>query len=711
MIGRYRSKEGIIYPFTTETSKLDDKLHLHIDFDSIIKDGYKIIVLNHQPGIGKTHTVMDYIMNKCRKDDDFTFFYFTDRHKTIDEHLKQLKDEGDSEDKKILETFAHWKGFGKHCEEHPESENIDKLLGFNISIDTVKELYKLDDYYKQYKDQFKNTKRVFAPFQYLSNENFLNNPPKIVFLDERISQIETYAFDGEEISKVLKLIKAPSEYIEHAILGKKEDIKFFWDEKVRANIEELYIKTVIGTIKRGRKRLDDYKKFNPYNLLQYLKWSKIYDYEINSYSHPFYYKALDVVAIMKIPIIIMDATFNKDLFSYFLESYNGEMRKYRPESYKGFKDLKVKVLTSNKSNQETTIYRMRPGGCWPKRSFTEYKDSTWEWLLTDLKELRRIFGDANIGIITYKELSWLFEAMNFDVEYFGGLRGTNKLENKLVLVIVGTWVPLPPSWIKDKDEIKEEEESDEEDEIIADEKEISDIDKKKKDYIDKLAEKYFLIKITPNDVIEAKVGTQLLVEINYPELYGAVDSKSRLPIFIDSQLKSKEGVERYLGLSDADKVIACPIVMINNIWFDEIYQAIHRNRGLRYPRIIFSYAWFPERQMMVKYNKFWIPDLSFSHNLRYEFPSTTKLVEGESIKKVKNVDDKEKVFSHYRQKYKGGLMQELMKHVELDEDVSDIVQEFKIHTKGKKRGAYTPPITELKKTYNKVKQIVEYKKK
>ena len=51
------------------------------------------------------------------------------------------------EDKKIVETFEHWKGFGKHCEEHSESENIDKLLGFNVPIDTVKELYKLGDIY------------------------------------------------------------------------------------------------------------------------------------------------------------------------------------------------------------------------------------------------------------------------------------------------------------------------------------------------------------------------------------------------------------------------------------------------------------------------------------------------------------------------------------------------------------------------------------
>lgn len=401
MNGRYRSKEGITYPFTTETFELDDKLHLRIDFDSIINDGYKIIVLNHQPGIGKTHTVMDYIMNKCRKHDDFTFFYFTDRHKTINEHLERLREE----DKKIVETFAHWKGFGKHCEGHFESENINKLLGLNVPIDTVKEIYKLKDNYNKYQEQFNNTKRVFAPFQYLSNDNFTNNPPQIVFLDERISQLETYSFNGNNIAEVLKLIKAPQEYIEHAKLGKKEDINFFWDEKVREKIEKLYNKAIISAVTKGKKRLDVYKKFNPYKLLPYLSWSKIYNYEVDSYTLPFYYKALEIVTRKNVPIVILDATFNTDLFSYFLESYNGEMSKYRPESYKGFKDIRVKILKSNVTNNKTVVYRMHPKGAWPKYSFTTEKDTTWPWLLEDLHQLRRIFGDANIGIITHKELS------------------------------------------------------------------------------------------------------------------------------------------------------------------------------------------------------------------------------------------------------------------------------------------------------------------
>jgi hypothetical protein len=690
MAGRYRSKAGINYPFITEISNPDDKLHLHIDFDSIINEGYKIIVLNHQPGIGKTHTVMDYIMNKCRKDDNFTFFYFTDKHKTINEHLERLR----KEDKKIVETIGHWKGFGKHCLGHPEIENIDKLLGFNISIDTVKEFYKLDDYYKEYKHQFKNTKRVFAPFQYLSNEEFLNNPPKIVFLDERISQIETYAFDKEEIARGLELIKAPPEYIEHARRGNKEDINFFWDEKVREEIEKLYNKTIIRAIQKGRKKqLDKYKKLNPYKLLQYLKWSKIYKYEIDSYSLPFYYKALDVITENDIPIVILDATFNIELFSYFLETYNGEMQKMRQKKFKGFKNLRVKILKSDVSNNKSIIYRMHPKGAWPKVSFTKEKDTTWPWLLEDLHQLRRIFGDANIGIITRKELSWLFESMNFDVEYYGNLRGTNKLEKKLVLVIIGTWLPIPPSWEDDKKSFD-----------------------KNKDYIDYLAKKYFLTEIKKEkDVMEVRVGAPLDIEGDFPQIYASPDSKARVRMTIESKINTPKGMTNYLATKYADKVDEFPLSMINTIWFDEIYQAFHRNRGLRYPRIIFAYAWFPEPKMTMRCGEgFLAPELLTSYDLRNEFKSTkdvpeTRLIEQDSVRKVMRKEEKEEIFNRYRQQYKGGLIQELMKHIELDANVSDIVREFKIHTKGEKRGAYTKPITELKKAYNKVKEIVEYK--
>lgn len=698
MVGRYRSKDGIIYPFTTETSKLDDKLHFNIDFDSIIKDGYKIIVLNHQPGIGKTHTVMDYLLKKSKEDEKFTFFYFTDRHKTIDEQLKRLKDDGDSKDKRILDTFAHWKGFGKYCDD----ELVEKLLELNISIDIIRKHLGFDECYKQYEKQFNNTKRVFAPFPYLSNEHFLNNPPKIVFLDERITQIDTYTFDKERIAKALESMKASPKYIENAKKGNKE---YFHNEKILDEIKGLYQKRIIAAIERDTKSFNKFKEFNPYKLEQYIRWSKIYDYKNDLYSYPLYYSALDVV-VKDIPIVIMDATFNKKLFSYFLESYNGEMKALKGNEFKGFKDLRVKILNSDASNKKTTIYRMHPSGCWSKSSLTDYKDTTWIWLLEDLKELRDIFGDANIGIITFKDLRWLFDAMNFEVEYFGNLRGTNKLEKKLVLVIIGAWLPLPPSWSeKDKNS-------------STDVKDADSIDEKK-EYIDYLAEKYFLRKITKNDVGEVKVGAPLNIEGLFPKLYDSFDSKARIRMSIDSKIFSKEGVTKFGLRDDADIVDEFPISMINTIWFDEIYQAFHRNRGLRYQRIIFSYAWFPEPNMtMQKENGSMVPELLTRYNLRKDFPSTNDMIQLKddathepSIKKVMDEEEKKKIFDTYKKQYKGGLMQTLMENIELDENSYDIADKFSINKRGNIRSRDTKPITELKKTYEKVKELVQYSEK
>ncbi len=170
---------------------------------------------------------------------------------------------------------------------------------------------------------------------------------------------------------------------------------------------------------------------------------------------------------------------------------------------------------------------------------------------------------------------------------------------------------------------------------------------------------------------------------------------------------------------DADIVDEFPISMINTIWFDEIYQAFHRNRGLRYQRIIFSYAWFPEPNMtMQKENGSMVPELLTRYNLRKDFPSTNDMIQLKddathepSIKKVMDEEEKKKIFDTYKKQYKGGLMQTLMENIELDENSYDIADKFSINKRGNIRSRDTKPITELKKTYEKVKELVQYSEK
>ena len=85
IVGRQQSDIGI-----NET--IFHKLDPHeIDYNDVIKPGENIYILSHQPGIGKTHSLMEWIKSKIESDDSFKFFYFTDRHDSIYEHLDKWK--------------------------------------------------------------------------------------------------------------------------------------------------------------------------------------------------------------------------------------------------------------------------------------------------------------------------------------------------------------------------------------------------------------------------------------------------------------------------------------------------------------------------------------------------------------------------------------------------------------------------------------------
>ena len=95
--GRIRDSKGINRSFKTI-----ELLPKEINFDDMLEQkGQNIYMLAHQPGIGKTYRVMEYLKKKIDEDDDFTFFYFTDRHKTIEENIKGFTD---------VEVL-HWEGF------------------------------------------------------------------------------------------------------------------------------------------------------------------------------------------------------------------------------------------------------------------------------------------------------------------------------------------------------------------------------------------------------------------------------------------------------------------------------------------------------------------------------------------------------------------------------------------------------------------------
>lgn len=578
--GRHRSADGINYPFPTVEEDPDE-----IDFDELLeRNGQNIYVLAHQPGIGKTYSVMEYLVNKIEEDDDFTFFYFTDRHSAIEELLESFES--------LNEASAHWEGFKSFCVTERQKEIYQD---YNPPIELLANVYSLSDEKTEYDKQFENSDRVFAPFNYLSHEHFTENLPSIVFLDERISQIEKYSVKPEQFANIFDTIDLPTEY-SNAI--KNRDYDFFRDKDERKKkINEQYFRYLAGFIngenKEGLKLL---RKFHPDTFNRFLEYDEIYDFDGDMYGHPLFYKAFDVVQ-EGVPVVVVDATFNPRLFHYFLESYNGEMREFR-DDYGGFDDLDVTIFSSQKITSDSKIYRMRPGGVWPRSSFP---DLNKEWLSRDMNQFMDIFGRGNVGIITYKEYAEVCKSFGFDVEYFGALRGTNLLEDKKVLVIVGAWFPPPPSWnVDDKD--KDED----------------------KDYLDDLVRQYFLKELEKDDVADA--------EISLPRAIGKPYEFS-LPA-------ARHTTERQYqaGENLADKAANNPVTSINSLFWDDMYQTFHRNRPLRYPRIVIVYGWFPEpgAQYHGVEQEGRVVEL-INWNLREEFSGEVEKIRNRDISKFFNI--------------------------------------------------------------------------
>jgi hypothetical protein len=575
--GRFREPDGI-EPFEFKQSEIGKNLQLKIDFDKDIESGKNIIVLAHQPGIGKTYNVLEYIKEHPNS------FYFTDRHKAIDEHTSDWEN-------KI--KFSHWKGFTKIC----TTEEVNNLYNkYHFAPNDIFKKCKwrdkpLDN--KTYSEQFDKRIRVFAPFNYLNSPMFWKELPEIVFIDERISQLEEYHFEAEKLSKNLKLIGTPPIFRDKIT---EKDYYFFLNEAVRHEIKSAYMDYVLDCLDKGKvDRLKELNNFNPYELDGYVYWGRIYKFNSDIYTLPFYYYAFSVVARGK-PIVILDATFNLNLFYYFLESYNGELRNQGKDGFSKVK-ANVKIYYSDYQNPNSIIYRMRPTGSWPRSSIVgAWKEKTKEWVSRDMRQIMDIFGQENVGVITFKNYGDICQSFGFDMEYFGGLRGTNILEDKLVLVIIGGWFPPPHS------------------KSIPDDQRSPD-----KEYLDTLVRKYFYRDILLKDVKDVYIGAPESVETSHEQL------KSGIARFTTEKKWSEKD-------KPADIAEAHPVSMVNTMFCDEIYQAFHRNRSLRYPRIIFAYGWFPEPKAVYHFKGGEEGDRRIEefiyYNLREEF--------GDNVEKIIN---------------------------------------------------------------------------
>ena len=637
MVGRIRDPKGIDYPFKSIEKDPDE-----INFDKLLGKGENVYVLAHQPGIGKTYNVMKYLKHKIQEDKNFRFFFFTDRHEAIRERLKDW-------DK---DSFSHWTGFENICDDK-FGMMLYKKYHFSPS-DICKICPKCCG---SYLEQFKNNRHVFAPFNYLTTSHFKENPPDIIFLDESIKQFVEYFRDFERAKQVLTSIGMPDVEMTSKSLS---------TEGFSNMVIDSFESQIIEALKNNNnKLLKELEEFNFYNLFQYAHWDNIYNYKLKRYGVPSYYYGAFNAVVNGIPIVFMDATFNQFFFSYLLESYNGEMRKFKD---KGFSKLHAQIFKKLHQNEKTLIYRMRPKDTMPKSSFEsgERWNHTSKWLSEHMNLIMRIYGSKNVGIITFSDYAEICTAFGLEVEYFGNLRGSNILEHKPVLVIIGTYLPKIASW---------------------DSRKVNDKD----EYFEDLIRKYFLIEAKQEDLKTIQIGAPTEVEESFPYKLARIYAYT---------YTGKIGT---LYKTPGDLVVKDPAESLNVTgWFDEMYQAFHRNRGLRYPRIIFSYGWFPEPKAIIIHNEKVVGELSqFENNLREEF--------GDNIKKIPD-KDVEGFFNNLLEYNKDGLIEEIIayKRQHPDATITDVANIFRNYKRGDRRGLDTKAITWLFECIDTIKEQAKY---
>jgi hypothetical protein len=209
--------------------------------------------------------------------------------------------------------------------------------------------------------------------------------------------------------------------------------------------------------------------------------------------------------------------------------------------------------------------------------------SMLNWLPYHINKIRDIYGEENVGIITYKKIAIepFFRLLGINIQHFGGLRSSNLFKDKKVLVVLGTFFESEDDILDLVEKIFDIQGKD----II-----IEELENKK--IMDELIEE---MKIITNKKPKTTNEYDTILEPKRRRRF--TDSKDW--IYDNDWYLDGYQVPNNITSKDQFDMIKhriYPVEWIQRaIWDDEMYQAFHRNRGLLNERVIFTYCWFPPK--------------------------------------------------------------------------------------------------------------------
>jgi len=403
---------------------------LELSFDD------QVTVIALQQGVGKTHMFIEYARKYWKKE---KIVFASPRH----DHLREIME------KLPNNSARHWWGFGKR-------DNFGVYRGcpkLNKNIPILNELKKEENKNllkpkfvcdilncnkvacSYYQTHTKSDKVELMPMEYLGTGWMLQQHPKIVFIDESINKINEYRYNSELISGCIA-ISQDYDYSQLsdnlASLIPKPQYSFLQSSLLN-NIEEdrdALISELIRT-----EEFNDAIKLNSLNsVLNYLRYAPSYDSDY--YYKPKIYDAFDLAYEHNIKVVFLNASFNEDLFIYFLKTYPSN----------DLRDITVPVYTSDIINPESILIRVYPNNMFWKGAFEKKKfDSTFRKIYEVISRIEKYIPREKIGVITYKNignenetLDGMFRDKGYDALHFGAESGLNILESKYILFVIGT---------------------------------------------------------------------------------------------------------------------------------------------------------------------------------------------------------------------------------------------------------------------------------
>lgn len=233
-------------------------------------------------------------------------FYLTNRHNAIKERVKGWE--------KQRISHSHWQGFDIICTENNKKKDAKKSIPYSILCKTCPNKKTC-----KYPNQFKAKDRIFAPSSYLSTTHFKDKikSMKTVIIDESITNIDTCTIKPKIVEDAFRTIKVTSTY-----MTKIQQQDYYWfASNHQKRIKHIRIQ-LNNYIQNPKSDLSKIKGFNLGEFEKFLEWYNIYflnQPSRTSFGVPLYYYAFDALKKQKnLKLVILDASFNKRLFQYFL---------------------------------------------------------------------------------------------------------------------------------------------------------------------------------------------------------------------------------------------------------------------------------------------------------------------------------------------------------------------------------------------------------